>query len=502
MSGPRPGALRAELARYFAENRKLVEADALDLLLDATEPVLLSRRLIDATGQAQPIVTRRMVEEALHATRSTARLAPAAPAAPTGPPVAFQLLSEGFSDVPIGQHALQGYGSLFASRFRQIQRMLRGKPELTNLTTAKDLRQREGNSALIAMIRSVRQTTEHKHLLLEVEDESGSIEVLVPRDRNAARQSWLPDEIVGLSVQRSRDRGRLPIVRDIVRPDVPALRAGRRSDGPRRVMFLSDLHLGSKSFLSESWAELVAFLRGEGPRPEIAAEIAHVVVAGDLVDGIGIYPNQERDLALHDIFEQYRELGRRLRELPDRLNVVILPGNHDAVCPAEPQPALPPEIRAGFPDNVRSVGNPSTFALDGVVVEAYHGRSFDDLIPAIAGASYARPTEVMKTMLAMRHLAPIYGGRTPLAPLSRDGFVVDPVPDILVTGHAHTYGVDQYRGVLLLNASTWQAETAYQKMRNITPVPARAAVVNLADLTLDTFDFEGPRPTATPGAPT
>ena len=88
-------------------------------------------------------------------------------------------------------------------------------------------------------------------------------------------------------------------------------------------------------------------------------------------------------------------------------------------------------------------------ALDGVVVSAYHGRSFDDLIPALPGASYARPTDVMKRMLAMRHLAPIYGGRTPLAPLARDGLILDPRPDIFVTGHAHTFGVDQYHGTLL-----------------------------------------------------
>jgi DNA polymerase II small subunit len=231
----------------------------------------------------------------------------------------------------------------------------------------------------------------------------------------------------------------------------------------------------------------------------MAGAIRHVVIAGDLVDGIGIYPNQERDLAIGDIFEQYAELGRRLRDLPTRLNIVVVPGNHDAVCPAEPQPALPPEIRRYLPNNVRAVGNPSTFSLDGVIVEAYHGRSFDDLIPAIPGASYARPTEVMKRMLAMRHLAPIYGGRTPLAPLARDGLVVDPQPDILVTGHAHTYGVDQYRGILLLNASTWQAETEYQRMRNISPVPARAAVVNLEDFSLVSLDHSQSRPLMVPG---
>ena len=254
---------------------------------------------------------------------------------------------------------------------------------------------------------------------------------------------------------------------------MPISRSPRRSPRATRVVFLSDLHIGSRSFLIDPWSSLVEFLHGRGARPDVAAEVAHVVVAGDLVDGIGIYPNQERDLAIHDIVEQYRELARRLAELPSRLNVVVIPGNHDAVCPAEPQPGLPEEIRRELPANVRSVGNPSTFALDGVIIEAYHGRSFDDLIPAIPGASYARPTDVMKRMLAMRHLAPTYGGRTPLAPLARDGLVIDPSPDILVTGHAHTYGADQYRGVLLLNASTWQAETEYQRMRNISPVPLR-----------------------------
>jgi DNA polymerase II small subunit len=495
--------LRADLVRYFEDHRKLVEAEALTLLLAAPEPVLLSRRLIEEAGTARPFVTRSMVEHALAPARtavSGGRPAPgglgAAPAA-GGPPPAFVVLSEGFIEPPPGREPLQAYGSLFASRFRSLARLLKGRSDLPNTMPVGELRAHEGPLSSIVMIRGLRQTSEKKHWILEIEDDSAAMEVLLPHDKPAARQTWLPDEVVGLNLEMPRDRHRIPVVTGVHRPDVPGARPSRRSTGPRRVLFLSDLHIGSKSFLSEPWQELIAFLREEGPQPELAREIAHVVIAGDLVDGIGIYPNQERDLALHDIFEQYAELGRRLGELPRRLNVVAIPGNHDAVCPAEPQPGLPAEVRGGLPENVRALGNPSVCALDGVVVEAYHGRSFDDLIPALPGASYARPTEVMKAMLAMRHLAPIYGGRTPLAPLPRDGLVIDPVPDILVTGHAHTYGVDQYRGVLLLNASTWQAETSYQRMRNITPVPARAAVVNLADLTLTTLDFSGARPAAT-----
>jgi DNA polymerase II small subunit len=94
-------------------------------------------------------------------------------------------------------------------------------------------------------------------------------------------------------------------------------------------------------------------------------------------------------------------------------------------------------------------------------------------------------------MLQMRHLAPIYGNRTPLTPTDRDGLVIDPVPDILVTGHLHTYGVDRYRDVLMVNASAWQAETEYQRMRNIVPHPSQATVVDLQNLGWATVDCTG-----------
>ncbi len=70
-----------------------------------------------------------------------------------------------------------------------------------------------------------------------------------------------------------------------------------------------------------------------------------------------------------------------------------------------------------------------------------------------------------------------------------------------MTGHSHTYGVDRYRGVLLLNASTWQGETEYQRMRNIVPVPARAALVDLASLATATLDFSKGDPTVVEAGP-
>jgi len=482
--------MRGHLAAYFESHHKLVETSALQLILTSPQPLALSRELIESIAGDSAFVTVEMVEGLLGRVPGPPGARLEAPPAPRAP-VPYALLVEGYDAPPAGREPLGAYGDLFASRFRSLARILRTRPELAGARPVADVRRAEGRMSVIGMVRDVRTISEKHHLKLTLEDDSGAIELFVPHGSEAARSTFLVDEVIGVVLLVPKDRDRSPRLLAVLRPEVPVTGAGHRAEGPGRALFLSDLHIGSKSFLADEWAALVAFLHErEGPA-DVAREIRQVVVAGDLVDGIGIYPNQERDLAIGDIFEQYAELGRRLAELPSRLEIVVVPGNHDAVCPAEPQPALPAEVRSTFPANVHALANPSTFALDGVVVEAYHGRSFDDLIPALPGASYARPTDVMKRMLGMRHLAPMYGGRTPLAPLARDGLVIDPAPDILVTGHVHTYGVDRYRGTLLLNVSTWQAETEYQKMRNISAVPAHGAIVRLRDLSVTTIDCTG-----------
>jgi len=497
--------LREHLVAYFEEHHKLVEADALDLLLDHRQPLVVSRELIERAGAASPFVTREMVETVLSEApggRGPAGLRPhdPRPAIVAPPTVGFQLLHEGYSGPVVSDSPLVAYNALFHSRYRSLSRLLRGRPDLENLRPIREMRTGEGPTSIIGMVRDVRETAQRHHLILTLDDETGSLEVLVPKDSPGSRATFLPDEVVGVRLEFSKEPRRLPRVVAVERPDVPRNRVLGRSRRPVRALFLSDLHIGSRSFLAEDWGHLVEFLHGKGPQGALASAVDYVVVAGDLVDGIGIYPRQEKDLAIPDVVEQYAELGRRLAELPSRLSVIVVPGNHDAVCPAEPQPSLPVSLAQTLPPNVRALGNPSTFAIEGVVVSAYHGRSFDDLIPAIPGASYSRPTDVMKRMLQMRHLAPIYGDRTPLTPASQDGLVLDPAPDILVTGHSHTYGVDRYRGVLLLNASTWQGETEYQRMRNITPVPARAALVDLASLATATLDFSHGAPTVAENA--
>jgi DNA polymerase II small subunit len=487
--------LREHLVAYFEEHHKLVEAPALTLLLGQAQPLLVSRDVVERVGNGSPLVTQEIVQEVI-AERGPrgSRPAPAAgpsPPAPAEAPAEFAVVREGYSGPSRESTPIAGFTQLFTSRYRQLAPMLRGRSGLENPRSLRDLRPADGAQSVVGLVRDVKTTAKKHHTLLTVDDETGSIDLLVPAGSAAARVTFLADEVVGLAVRWPGPRDRLPIVTAVERPDVPARRKGARSPTPRRVLLLSDLHIGSKTFLARDWGALVEFLAERGPNPELARSVDTVVVAGDLVDGIGIYPRQERDVEIPDVVEQYVALGRRLRELPSRLTIVAVPGNHDAVSPAEPQPPLPLALSRPLAENVRLLGNPSTFSLGGTLVTAYHGRGFDDLIPALPGASYERPTEVMQRMLQMRHLAPIYGSRTPLAPAAVDGLVIDPVPDLLVTGHLHTYGVDRYRDVLLVNASAWQGETEYQRMRNIVPHPSQGTVVDLQHLGYATVDCTG-----------
>jgi len=88
-----------------------------------------------------------------------------------------------------------------------------------------------------------------------------------------------------------------------------------------------------------------------------------------------------------------------------------------------------------------------------------------------------------------RHLAPIYGEKTPIAPEHQDYLVIDKIPDIFVTGHIHKTAVEIYRDITLLNASAWQAQTSYQKMRNFNPDPGKGIAMDLQSGAVKILNF-------------
>ncbi len=138
---------------------------------------------------------------------------------------------------------------------------------------------------------------------------------------------------------------------------------------------------------------------------------------------------------------------------------------------------------------MHSFGDPCTISLHGVELLVYHGRSLDDIIATAPNQSFREPQKAMKLLLQCRHLAPIYGQRTPISPESRDFMVIDGIPDIFHTGHIHVEKHETYRGVLLVNSGAWQGQTGFQRKMGVEPTPGVVPIVDLQTLQVFTVNF-------------
>jgi DNA polymerase II small subunit len=230
---------------------------------------------------------------------------------------------------------------------------------------------------------------------------------------------------------------------------------------------------------------------GDDSWREVASHVKYVVIAGDIVDGIGIYPQQVKELAIRDIHRQYFAASKYLEQIPDYIELIVSPGNHDASRKALPQPSLPKNYAEPLFEthDLISVGNPCFLSMHGVELLLYHGRSLDDVIANGLNMSSKNPEKAMRLLLQCRHLAPIYGQRTPIAPGKRDPLVIDRVPDIFHAGHVHVYGHEKYRGVLVVNSGAWQQQTEYMRRMGLRPTPGIVPIVNLQTLQLMSLDF-------------
>jgi DNA polymerase II small subunit len=490
--------MREELLRFLVARGTLADPAAVDYLASLDDPVAQLNRVLEAWGDDRLILTledvRRVVGGGHRLVRARRPSPPSPVPAPESRAARPRAPSPGFptetlaraADVAedmrvvkdvTGRSTCQGviedFSRYFRHRFLTLSRLLQTRRELAGAVDIAKAKRLAREVRIVGMVASVRRTR-NGHRLLDLEDETDVVSVLLPADPGFGSDWVVPDEVVGV-VGTANDRG-LVIAKQLVRPDVSSRRSWPGCSEDICAAFVSDIHVGSTTFLRERWDRLVAWLGDGDP---VAQSVRYLVAVGDVVDGIGVYPRQEEELTIDDIYAQYEELAGLFAALPDHLRVVMLPGNHDAVRPAEPQPTFPPSVQKLFDSNVTFVGNPCTFDLHGIRVLAYHGRSMDDFVSSIPEMSYGRPLDAMREMLRMRHLAPIYGGKTPIAPEAEDYLVVDDVPHIFATGHVHAVGMDEYRGVRLINSSTWQGQTTYQKMRNITPVPAQLPIIHL-----------------------
>ncbi len=404
------------------------------------------------------------------------------------------------------KRTVQDFVNYYTVRFRDLERILRGRQELQNLTSIGRLvgkKDRE-NIAIIGAVYE-KSLTKNKNIMLTIEDPTGSVRVVVSQSKEElyklAEEVQL-DEVIGVVGMYDN----IIFANTILYPDIPLTKELKKSPEEGYFVVIADTQYGSKLFLEKEFKKFISWIRGESgneAQREIAANVKYIFIPGDLVDGVGIYPNQEYDLSVIDIYDQYKGFAELIKKIPTHIPIIISPGNHDVGRISEPQPAFDDEYTRSLTviPNVIPVGNPAIINIyakpeqgfDGFNVLLYHGYSFpyySEQVPAIRQkGAQKRPDLIMRYLLQRRHLAPTHASSLFIPDPKKDYLALEKVPDFFFSGHIHRASVSNYRNVTCINASCWVSQSEEQERRGLEAQPARAFIINMQTREVKVMNF-------------
>ncbi|MEK6849536.1 MAG: metallophosphoesterase [Nanoarchaeota archaeon] len=414
-----------------------------------------------------------------------------------------------YDDKP-GKRSLQDFVGYFNTRYNKISKLLRMRQELQNATSiSRVLASKERQPASVIGMVVEKEVTKNDNLIITVEDPTGIIKIIITKtnpDVFAMAQDIVHDEVLGVT-GTSSGTGAI-FAKNIHIPDIPHMEVKKSPDEVYAV-FLSCVHVGSKLFLKDAFERFIKWIRGEQGTPEqraMAAKVGYLFLIGDTVDGIGIYPAQEAELELKDIYAQYAEAARLISQVPKHIPIIVSPGNHDALRLSEPQPKLFKDYAKPLWEmpNVLMTGNPCIVNIHakngfpGFNILTYHGYSFDDyseIVPSIKNSGHncsERTPLIMRFLLQRRHLAPAHTSTLYVPDPRGDPLVIDQIPDVFVAGHIHKAGCEVYRGVNIICCSTFQARTDFQERVGHMPDPGKVPIMNLQTRKVTMIEFGDP----------
>jgi DNA polymerase II small subunit len=395
--------------------------------------------------------------------------------------------------------------SHYNKRFDYLSSILKNRAELegvasisrlkNNFSSNKnsDTEQTKEKVAIIGMILE-KGETKNGHTMLTIEDKSGQIKALISKkneELQALSRDLMLDEVIGIVGSAGDD---IIFCESILFPDVPMSKPFKKSPEENYAVFISDTHIGSKMFKRKEFLKFIDWLNGEvgdENQKQISKKVKYLFIVGDLIEGIGIFPSQEQDVLIKDIYKQYEEACNILKLIRNDVCIIITPGNHDPMRIAEPQPMHYKDYAKKLYDmnNIVFVSSPSYLTInktdnfEGIDILLYHGFSipfYADSVPSIRKAGGQKRVDlVLNYLLQRRHLSPTHASTQFVPDPERDALVISRVPDIFATGHIHRVSVSNYKNVSCFNCSCWLSLTDYQVKNGIESQPCRAILVNL-----------------------
>ena len=385
---------------------------------------------------------------------------------------------------PLPAGNVDGFIDYFNSRFVQIERILKRRVDVRDaipLSQAVKL-PLKNKFKTIGLVSS--KNSRRNRLFIDIEDSEVSASFMVSGEESFRKGlEILEDQVICLEGFRYKDD--LMIANELIWPDIP-MHEVNRADERICAAFLGDVHIGSKYFRDDLFHKFIDYMNLKIGSPILrnyASRVKYIVIVGDLVDGIGIYPEQLDELTLTTQISQYEEAARLLSLLPDYVEILVIPGNHDAVRRSLPQPHIPEKYAPSLYKNtkIHLLPNPCSLQLHGVKILLAHGKALDDILSSTPGYDFHNPVKGVELLLRCRLIAPIYGQSTPIAPEKTDRLVIKEVPDIFVMGHIHIHETRKYKGVTLISSGSFQDQTPFQKRMKIEPTPGWISIFDLSN---------------------
>ena len=389
----------------------------------------------------------------------------------------------------------EDFYNLTVDKFNKLRTLIKKRPDVPFANNINNIL-RLTNSvevSVIGLVNEIRKTKKG-NFFLTLEDLTNNINVIIRKDSENQEnvklaEKTINDQMVYIEgTYKPGEKGKIGIIycNYMSKIDIPRDYEPNLSPDPISIVLISDTHIGSKEFEEKLWLRFIKFLNGKiGNKSQRnrAGRIKYIIVNGDLVDGIGVYPTQKSDLLITDIYNQFKKATETLSGVPDYIKIFYSSGNHEPVRNALPRPAVPKKYCAELLDfGVSCIGNPSIVQTHNVNTLVYHGDSILDLNMLIPGLDNNKPVNTMIELLKCRHLAPIYGKKTQIAPTDKDWLVIDKIPDIFHTGHIHINGMDYYNNIVLVNSGCFQSQTDFMNSLGIHPTPGILSIIELDTL--------------------
>ena len=137
----------------------------------------------------------------------------------------------------------------FRNRFMKLKNILQDRSELDQLVSINKLPSSRKKVSIIGMV-SNKRITKNKNILLDIEDFTGKTRVLISENKEEVfekAENLALDSVIGFSGFGDRE---ITFVNEIILPE-SLLYERKKSPADENVLFMGDLHYGSKYFFEE-----------------------------------------------------------------------------------------------------------------------------------------------------------------------------------------------------------------------------------------------------------